>query len=79
MCNEKGLGVHNFTLHKNCFVHENIIAMERTPQEKAVAKMQRHIYTEMVRTLSKNFNLLSSMNQSLYTNNIRKNALECLL
>jgi hypothetical protein len=55
---------------------KTIIAMERTPQEKAVAKLQRHIYSGMIRTLKKNFNLLSGVNQSLYTNNKRKNALE---
>jgi hypothetical protein len=56
---------------------KTIIAMERTPQEKAVAKLQRHIYRGMIRTLKKkNFNLLFGVNQSLYTNNKRKNALE---
>jgi hypothetical protein len=32
---------------------KTIIAMEWTPREKVVAKLQRHIYREMVRTLKK--------------------------
>jgi hypothetical protein len=47
---------------------KTIIAMEWTPREKVVAKLQRHIYREMVRTLKEIFNLLSGVNLSLYTN-----------
>jgi hypothetical protein len=55
---------------------KTIIAMEWTPREKVVAKLQRHIYREMVRTLKEIFNLLSGVNLSLYTNIKIKNALE---
>jgi hypothetical protein len=51
---------------------KTIIVVEWTPQEKAVAKLQTHIYREMVRTLKKNFNLLSGVNLSMYTNIKRK-------
>jgi hypothetical protein len=55
---------------------KTIIAVEWTLQEKVVAKLQTHIYREMVRTLKKNFNLLSGVNLYMYTNIKRKNALE---
>jgi hypothetical protein len=32
---------------------KTIIAMERTPQEKAVGKLRRHIYRGMIGTLKK--------------------------